>query len=637
MSDDEDDTHCPLCCEELDLSDQNYLPCPCGYRVCMWCWHHIRENLNGLCPACRTPYKSDPHAFSAVDRDEIVKKNRERKQKEKQERKVTDNFKSTTTITSKSVASSIVDRKHLHNYRVVQRNLVYVIGVPAQFANEEMLRKAEFFGQYGKIGKIVIHRNNSASHTSVSAYVTFVYKEDAKACIQALDSYWMDNHVLRASFGTTKYCNNFIRGVPCNNPECVYLHDLGDDDDRFTKEEIQAGHSKLAQAPGKDQVIVTGNGGPSGTGKRPTGEPVLPPPVFIQDNATTSTTRPAAVSRSSTATWSNTNNNTSNVEESPKLTPISGGTPLYSSALTAGDHSPKISLPPAVDAATVLKRSGSGGELKGKPMKETEKKTILSHGKMSGDTEDSKESQQKTNSKQSLQNKNSPHLDPQSDPILKENTLSMAEQKSDHNTITPTRILTPQRNQKPQQKPINPPTLNPLNKNNSFNGLSKSAVFPVPVSSLSISVWSAILESSSDDLHINPFGQLLLPFSELLDLTMPPVDAIGLAQWPKPQAYYQQGVRADGTCHAPAKKHSHKGLHEIKNETNTKADVTSNSSSTEGKNPQAQPLLGTPQSMAMSGDNSSNSSGNSSAPSGINALRQLFPGVKLSLGPVGPR
>jgi len=31
---------------------------------------------------------------------------------------------------------------------------------------------------------------------------------------------------------------------------------------------------------------VTGNGGPSGTGKRPVGEPVLSPPVFIQDNIT---------------------------------------------------------------------------------------------------------------------------------------------------------------------------------------------------------------------------------------------------------------------------------------------------------------------------------------------------------------
>ncbi len=33
MSDDEEDTICPLCSEEMDLSDKNFLPCPCGYRV----------------------------------------------------------------------------------------------------------------------------------------------------------------------------------------------------------------------------------------------------------------------------------------------------------------------------------------------------------------------------------------------------------------------------------------------------------------------------------------------------------------------------------------------------------------------------------------------------------------------------
>lgn len=132
-----------------------------------------------------------------------------------------------------------IDRKHLHNYRVVQRNLVYIIGIPGSIASEETLRKPEYFGQYGKITKVVVHRNHTSSHATVSAYITFAYKEDAKAAIQALEGFWLEGHQIRASFGTTKYCNNFIRGVPCNNPECVYLHELGEDEDRFTKEEIQ--------------------------------------------------------------------------------------------------------------------------------------------------------------------------------------------------------------------------------------------------------------------------------------------------------------------------------------------------------------------------------------------------------------
>lgn len=32
-SDDEEDLECPLCLEEIDLSDANFKPCPCGYQV----------------------------------------------------------------------------------------------------------------------------------------------------------------------------------------------------------------------------------------------------------------------------------------------------------------------------------------------------------------------------------------------------------------------------------------------------------------------------------------------------------------------------------------------------------------------------------------------------------------------------
>mmetsp|Transcript_25234 Transcript_25234/g.36248 ORF Transcript_25234/g.36248 Transcript_25234/m.36248 type:complete len:151 (-) Transcript_25234:711-1163(-) len=41
-------------------------------------------------------------------------------------------------------------------------------------------------------------------------------------------------------------------------------------------------------------------------------------------------------------------------------------------------------------------------------------------------------------------------------------------------------------------------------------------------------------------------NSLLLPLSELLDLTLPSVDAICLQPWPKSQAYYRQGLQFDG-------------------------------------------------------------------------------------------
>lgn len=29
----QDDMDCPLCLEEMDISDLNFKPCPCGYQV----------------------------------------------------------------------------------------------------------------------------------------------------------------------------------------------------------------------------------------------------------------------------------------------------------------------------------------------------------------------------------------------------------------------------------------------------------------------------------------------------------------------------------------------------------------------------------------------------------------------------
>ena len=72
------------------------------------------------------------------------------------------------------------DRTTLAAMRVIRRNLVYAVGMPPAVATEENLRKPEYFGQYGKISKIVINRNHNPGgdprRASASAYVTFAHK-----------------------------------------------------------------------------------------------------------------------------------------------------------------------------------------------------------------------------------------------------------------------------------------------------------------------------------------------------------------------------------------------------------------------------------------------------------------------------
>lgn len=98
----------------------------------------------------------------------------------------------------------------------------------------------EYFGQYGDIAKLVINHHQGVPqddprHGSASAYVTFRRQEDAWAAICSVDGFRLMGRTIRASFGTTKYCNSFLRNLPCNNPDCLYLHELGDEGDRFTK------------------------------------------------------------------------------------------------------------------------------------------------------------------------------------------------------------------------------------------------------------------------------------------------------------------------------------------------------------------------------------------------------------------
>ncbi|KAH8555402.1 hypothetical protein BGW37DRAFT_434866 [Umbelopsis sp. PMI_123] len=235
---DVDDYDCPLCMEELDLSDRNFRPCPCGYQICRFCWHHIRENLNGRCPACRRLYSEQTVEFTPISSDEILRLKKEKKEKERQHKEMEQ-----------------ANRRHLENTRVVQKNLVYVIGLNPKYATEETIMSQDFFGQYGKISKVVINkrppppsataRHGAAALPSVGVYVTYARKDDAARAIAAVDGSVMGGRMLRASYGTTKYCSYYLRNMACQNPVCMYLHDLGDDADSFSKEELALGKQNL--------------------------------------------------------------------------------------------------------------------------------------------------------------------------------------------------------------------------------------------------------------------------------------------------------------------------------------------------------------------------------------------------------
>ncbi|XP_052799592.1 CCR4-NOT transcription complex subunit 4-like isoform X2 [Mya arenaria] len=249
MSGNDEQIECPLCMEPLEIDDINFFPCTCGYQICRFCWHRIRTDENGLCPACRKAYPEDPAKFNPLTEDELQRIKKERRQKDLQRKQ-----------------KAAENRKHLANVRVVQRNLVFVVGLSTRLADPEVLKKHEYFGKFGKIHKVVINQSTSYAGAqkqfqgpSASAYVTYNKTEDALKAITAVNNVHIDGRTLKASLGTTKYCSHFLRGTQCPKTDCMYLHELGEEAASFTKEEMQVGKHQEYEQKLVEQYINSQN------------------------------------------------------------------------------------------------------------------------------------------------------------------------------------------------------------------------------------------------------------------------------------------------------------------------------------------------------------------------------------------
>lgn len=136
---------------------------------------------------------------------------------------------------SKTKKIDTAQAQKMMNYRIIQKNLVYVIGLSEKLTNKELLGKNDYFGQYGQIVKIIVNKHkayyaDNQKKPSYSAYISYSSPSEAASAILAIDSVTVDESLIRASFGTTKYCTFFLKNLDCPNKECLYMHSLADDE-----------------------------------------------------------------------------------------------------------------------------------------------------------------------------------------------------------------------------------------------------------------------------------------------------------------------------------------------------------------------------------------------------------------------
>jgi len=261
---------CPYCKSGLTETEKDFFPCTntCTFQACIDCYRDIITN-KGLCPICHTPLRLEKlNALKALKKDELAKAEGERLLKKEASSKKTTTVvvsaapakradghtgSSTTTqkVTSYTTSSASESAKQsmkkmslpeLLKVRILQRNLVYVIGLAPKIAKNDILDKFEYFRQYGKIQKIIVNKNNVYNSTAIngpsySAYITFSNDFEASIAILAVDQFDIFDRTIRASYGTTKYCTFFLRDQACPNPDCLYLHRAANEKDTFMKDE----------------------------------------------------------------------------------------------------------------------------------------------------------------------------------------------------------------------------------------------------------------------------------------------------------------------------------------------------------------------------------------------------------------
>lgn len=132
---------------------------------------------------------------------------------------------------------SIIDSRklsteNLHDMRITMTNILFVIGFNKKFISKsrEELEGENYFGHYGKVLKLVINEfpydKSNKNGPFYSIHINYQDEKETSHAILALHDKLIDKNKIKASYGTTKFCKNFIEKKTCFNKECLFYHKI---------------------------------------------------------------------------------------------------------------------------------------------------------------------------------------------------------------------------------------------------------------------------------------------------------------------------------------------------------------------------------------------------------------------------
>ena len=138
-------------------------------------------------------------------------------------------------------------QQSLQHFRMVIPNLLYVIGLPVKYSSENLLKQPAFFGQFGKISRIVINsftKDYYEQQGQCAVYIWYDSPVQVALAISCLNGLRLPNNkFLKCSFGTSKYCMNFLKDARCETFEsgarCPFLHYVERRRDKVIQDDIE--------------------------------------------------------------------------------------------------------------------------------------------------------------------------------------------------------------------------------------------------------------------------------------------------------------------------------------------------------------------------------------------------------------
>ncbi|CAD8195532.1 unnamed protein product [Paramecium octaurelia] len=122
---------------------------------------------------------------------------------------------------------SLQNKTLLAEIRIICKNLIYVIGLAPGIAKEESIlgSMVKSKNQQQFRATLLIHLHMLPTlHTEMNRKHRWQFQQTSYLKFTACERFPLHDRYVKASFGTTKYCTNFLKGQQCKIKDCVYLH-----------------------------------------------------------------------------------------------------------------------------------------------------------------------------------------------------------------------------------------------------------------------------------------------------------------------------------------------------------------------------------------------------------------------------